>query len=515
MWTAPIERCNGVDDDGDGVIDEDCGASLWAGVFPPGGGADLGSTKETQAIESATARPVSVIQTYHGTSAAGVAAIGPDLAAIWAHGAVPHLNVEPSGYTQAQYAAPVGDATIDHDLGAVAAAIAAGLSADPKHRLLLTFGAEMNGNWTDWGCLSANTYIGFYKKAHDKVATALAAAAPPIDPRRVRWVYGPNSTSSSGCATAAAYYPGHGYVDYLGMSAYRSGTATVADSVVTPAKDLLTSLGYSASWSRDRFIVLQTGSRVVSGDDRGAWLTGLYSALAADPAFLGVIYFDSADWAVASAATPAGPHTGFPAWTSAMASLPVASSQLDGTFEPFFWDVGVSHARYAEVQSLRAAGLTAGCSASPPAFCPDDPLTRSAAAVLLAKAFGVAPDTGSPPLFTDVAATDSAFGAIQGLAKAGVITGCTASTFCPTASIDRQALALALAKLSNPPPGSSGVFSDLPSGDAATTAIEALAGLQRVDACATGQFCPNDPATRSTGAAWIVRSANVPPAPHL
>jgi hypothetical protein len=512
-WSAPIERCDGVDDDGDGVADEDCAPSLWGGAFPPGGGADLAGAGTIARLEKDSGRAVSVVQTYHGTKPAGAAKIAPDLDAIWAHGATPHLNLEPSGYAAAQYANAGADAALGADLEAVAGAIAGSLAAHPGKRLLATFGAEMNGNWTDWGCLAPATFVAFYRRMHDLASAALASASPPVDARRLRWVYGPNSTSSQGCGSAAAYYPGHAYADYLGMSAYRSGAQGVAAAVTTPAHALVAALGLPAAWSADRFVVLQTGSRVVQGDDRGAWVTSLYGALAADPIFLGVIWFDAQDWALLDA--NAAPLPGYDAWVAATKALPTASPALDGTFEPFFWDVGVAHERYAEIQSLRAAGLTSGCASSPPTFCPDDALSRAAAAIFLARAFGIALDAGGPALFGDLAPGAAGYGEAQALAKLGALAGCTPSSFCPKDAITRGDLAAALDVLSKPPAGPAGAFGDLPAGEPRTAAIEALAALGRVDGCGPGAFCRGDAAKRGDGAAWIVRSAMVPPAPKL
>jgi len=37
------------------------------------------------------------------------------------------------------------------------------------------------------------------------------------------------------------------------------------------------------------------------------------------------------------------------------------------------------------IETIRLAGLTTGCSTDPPMYCPDEPLTRAEAAVLLAR----------------------------------------------------------------------------------------------------------------------------------
>ena len=54
-----------------------------------------------------------------------------------------------------------------------------------------------------------------------------------------------------------------------------------------------------------------------------------------------------------------------------------------------FNDVPTSHPMFQYVEALSAAGITGGCQASPPLYCPDAPLTRGQMAVFLAKALGL------------------------------------------------------------------------------------------------------------------------------
>jgi hypothetical protein len=54
-----------------------------------------------------------------------------------------------------------------------------------------------------------------------------------------------------------------------------------------------------------------------------------------------------------------------------------------------FNDVLVGHPFHRYVEALAASGVTAGCSASPPLFCPGAPLTRGQMAVFLAIALGL------------------------------------------------------------------------------------------------------------------------------
>ncbi len=56
---------------------------------------------------------------------------------------------------------------------------------------------------------------------------------------------------------------------------------------------------------------------------------------------------------------------------------------------PDFTDVPASHPFYQFIEALYRAGITAGCNASPLMYCPDRPITRGEAAVLIAVALGL------------------------------------------------------------------------------------------------------------------------------
>lgn len=464
-WSAAIEVCgNATDDDRDGLTDESCAPALWAGMFVPDPG-----WLDTLAVD--LGRPLPVVQTYRSTTPAGTANLALDLDRIFGDGGVAHVNVEPSGYTADQYATAADDAAIGVDLAATAAVLGDRLAAWPAGRLLLTFGAESNGAWTDWGCLPAATYVAFHERFHTLVDTELADRG--LDPRRVRWVFGPDSRGTGGCPSAADYWPG---ADLLGLSAYRSGTDSVETTVTGPARALMDALGWPERWRRDRFVVLQTGSRT---EDREAWTTALYDTLAADPTAAGVIWFDAADWAVLEDA----PLPGYETWVDAVSALPVPDAALEGTFEPWFWDVGRDRPDYPEIQSLRSAGHTSGCSTEPPLFCPDDPLTRADAATFLARAL----------------ALDAGAEALAGLADR------------PDEAVTRIELARAIAA-AVAAPTTPAAFTDL---DPATAdRLGALVDAGWITGCGPDTFCPDLPLDRAVGAAWIVR-AGVPAAPSL
>jgi plastocyanin len=56
---------------------------------------------------------------------------------------------------------------------------------------------------------------------------------------------------------------------------------------------------------------------------------------------------------------------------------------------PTFSDVPSTHPFYRYIEALVASGVTAGCAASPPQYCPDAPLTRGQMAVFLARGLGL------------------------------------------------------------------------------------------------------------------------------
>jgi hypothetical protein len=67
-------------------------------------------------------------------------------------------------------------------------------------------------------------------------------------------------------------------------------------------------------------------------------------------------------------------------WRRQVSPLPVASS---------FDDVPLGSQYSQFIEALKAAGITGGCQASPPLYCPDRPITRAEMAVYLSLALGL------------------------------------------------------------------------------------------------------------------------------
>ena len=433
------------------------GPTFWAGAYLNGGGFD--SEGIAAAVQADIGHSIPVLQTYRSTAAAGIAKIATDLNAIYALGAIPHLYIEPAkdlsagwpaNYTRTQYENASVDPEIAADLGKVATAVVDALVINAQRQLLFSFGAEMNGGWTPWGCLTPSTFVALHSKMHMVLSVEMQQRG--VAAQRVRWVYAPDSRGStkrqdgrgndipgSTCnPSTSAYYPGHAQSDYLGMSAYRSGEQSVADAVLTPAHQLLDALQIPEAWRRERFVVLQTGARDTAS--RPAFVEQLHTALAADPVFAGVIWFNAAQYSLRSAA---GPTSGYDAWRTALHNWDGRPSEL---FARLFWDVAPTSPYYSELQRLGGLGIS-GCAALPRQFCPDTGLTRAAAAVFLGKVFGIGETPNAPAPFTDVPSSHPNFAIITALVERGALQACSANMFCPATVITRTELDTALRAL--------------------------------------------------------------------
>ena len=84
----------------------------------------------------------------------------------------------------------------------------------------------------------------------------------------------------------------------------------------------------------------------------------------------------------------------------------------------------------AAVEALASEGLTSGCSAD--RFCPTDRLTRAQLATFFAGALELSPRA---PSFTDAGTTHA--GSIGALEQAGIVNGCTSTTYCPNKNVNR------------------------------------------------------------------------------
>jgi cellulose synthase/poly-beta-1,6-N-acetylglucosamine synthase-like glycosyltransferase len=124
--------------------------------------------------------------------------------ALDAAGALPLISWEPFTATPASIAAGDSDSYITSYAKAVAA------YGKP---IVISFAAEMNGDWETWGPphTTASQFVAAWRHVHDLFARAGA--------RNVTWVWAPGPFSSRS-RPFAAYYPGDAYVNWIGLDEF-------------------------------------------------------------------------------------------------------------------------------------------------------------------------------------------------------------------------------------------------------------------------------------------------------
>lgn len=133
--------------------------------------------------------------------------------------------------------------------------------------------------------------------------------------------------------------------------------------------------------------------------------------------------------------------------------------------------------------------------------CPNDPITRGDFFAMVA---GVVDFPPGPDAFDDDTGHRAA-PAIDALAAAGVISGCTPHDVCPDEAISRADAAGVLVQVFDLPPGDPIVFEDIADPDTAATA-GALASAGVAAGCGRSRFCPEESVTRSQAAALVANA---------
>jgi hypothetical protein len=230
-------------------------------------------------------------------------------------GSTPYLAMDVRWAT-----APAGgvlDAILAGQADAAITSAARGIAGVGK-TVLVEPGWEMNGNWNySWqGVLNGN----------DAAAPAKYAAAwrHIVDIFRregatnVRWVFNPNvgnplthtASGSSNWNWYANYYPGDGYVDYVGAHGFNGPSvwggswqdfATMTDGA--SADRMLSDL--AARYTKP-IIIGEFATQEGTAGQKAQWITDAFNRMRANPRIAGCIWFNAskeADWRVQSSPT--------------------------------------------------------------------------------------------------------------------------------------------------------------------------------------------------------------------
>ena len=110
-----------------------------------------------------------------------------------------------------------------------------------------------------------------------------------------------------------------------------------------------------------------------------------------------------------------------------------------------FSDVPTGHTHSGSIYAIAELGITSGCGDGS-RYCPNDPTTRGAMAVFVARALELEASDVQDERFADVPATHPFRYSIHAIAEQGITIGCKEGLFCPEAPVTRGAMATFLAR---------------------------------------------------------------------
>ncbi len=170
-------------------------------------------------------------------------------------------------------------------------------------KFFLRWGHEMNGNWYPWdgshngaNAAAATTYISAFRHIHDLFVAAGAT--------NVLWIFCPNvdSVPNEAWNQWAGYYPGDGYVDWMGFDGYNWGTVQTTSTWQTfPA---IAGRIYSGLAAKGKPIMIPETASAEQGGDKAAWIAGVLPALQSSfPQVKALVWFQmnkETDWRIDS-----------------------------------------------------------------------------------------------------------------------------------------------------------------------------------------------------------------------
>jgi hypothetical protein len=197
----------------------------------------------------------------------------------WSYGAMDFVVWEPWNTSLAQIAAGASDAYITRFATAVRAL---------NVPIALSFGHEFNGNWYPWGTGDATPaqFVAAWQHIHDLFATAGAT--------NVIWIWDPNDILTAPSLKLKSYYPGDGYVDWVGVTGYFSQNGPNSYSGL-----YLPTLEEIREFTQKPFIIAETA--VEPGSAQSQSLTNLFQAVEQHADIVGFVWYDfdvNGDWRV-------------------------------------------------------------------------------------------------------------------------------------------------------------------------------------------------------------------------
>jgi beta-mannanase len=201
--------------------------------------------------------------------------------AVWHNGQLPYIAWEPYRATFAQIADGSQDAYITRTAQTLRAL---------NIPVAISLGHEMNGNWYPWGTRRSNArdFVRAWRHVHDVFQDQGVST--------VIWVWSPNIVNPMPQVRLKPYYPGDGYVDWVGVVGYYALTgAQNFSELFGPTFEQI------RSFTKRPFLLAETGSQ--PSPRKPTQITELLSTVAQRPDVVGFIWFDldkETDWRVDS-----------------------------------------------------------------------------------------------------------------------------------------------------------------------------------------------------------------------
>lgn len=173
---------------------------------------------------------------------------------------------------------------------------------------------------------------------------------------------------------------------------------------------------------------------------------------------------------------------------------------IDDNFQgPWFEDILGSPFR-ADILWIANAGISAGCG--PELFCPKDAVSREQMASFIARALHL---PGATRDYFGDDETSAHEADINRVAQAGISAGCGSGRFCPRASVTREQMASFLARALNLPGATLDYFTD-DNASAHEGDINRMARAGITSGCSATTFCPRSVVVREQMAAFLHRA---------
>jgi hypothetical protein len=183
--------------------------------------------------------------------------------------------------------------------------------------------------------------------------------------------------------------------------------------------------------------------------------------------------------------------------TAVLAALPNSSTVVSWT--NWFHDIGATSFQ-ADIAWVAERGITVGCGAF--VYCPTQQVTRGQMASFLVRALHL-PSTTTDFFSDDETSVHEAD--INALRAAGLTSGCGATTYCPTQQVTRAQMASFLVRALDLPSSTTDYFSDDET-SIHEADINAFAKAGLTYGCGGGKYCPAAGVTRGEMAAFLHRA---------